>query len=536
MKQILLTLLVITLLLIKAYAQYPQWGKLQPGQYAIGFKTLMTVDYSRNYFPQIEEDKPVKGRPLQLYCWYPAQKGNGKFIPYKTYFDYAAKDVNQPDSLALKAELINEFRSGPLGPYFPNGITDKDWQTIANTPTACIYNAKPVAGKFPVVIHIGPVTAQSILLEYLASYGYFVVNIPLMGSSPAFYGRGENNLSLLYYQADDIEFIINQLSKLPETDMNKLAMIGMFAQTGLHLQSKSMIFNAVALLESFLHMDLQQLSYFKLPYIKIPVLEIRNSDRDKDTSMVDTMHYAARYRVKFKSMPHSEFYPFAKIASQSEGAAQKHYDMVALYTLQFLHTTLKNDQKAEKFISAPPQENGLEEDILSVTKTPARPPLPTEGEFLSWVREDKLELVQKAVQQARETGLSKPLFSKQNVIFFMYREPEKRRFDYIKIHLAQYPADPPMERMLNDEGHKFIKSGNLSKAKEIFDYTTSHFPKSPYAFSGLADVYDALQDKTGRIRSSQKCIELTNQNTSLSEQQKKELIDRAEAIIKKYQP
>ncbi|QHT65991.1 hypothetical protein GXP67_04555 [Rhodocytophaga rosea] len=523
---------------MKGYAQYPQWGKLQPGQYEVGFKTIMTVDYSRNYFPQIEEAKPVRGRPLQLYVWYPAQKGNGKYMRYKMYFDYAAKDVNQPDSLALKAELIREFRSGPLSPYFPNGVIDKDWQTIANTSTACLYNALPVAGKFPVVIHIGPVTAQSILLEYLASYGYVVITIPLMGSSPAFYGRGENNLSLLYYQADDIEFVINQLSRLPEADVNKLAMVGMFAQTGIHLQSKSGIFDAVALLESFLHMDLHQLPYFKLSSIRIPVLEIINSDRDKDTSMVDTMHYAARYRVKFKNMPHAEFYPFAKIANQSEGNPQKHYDLAALYTLQFLNAALKKDQKGEKFISAQPKENGLDEDVLSVVKTPARPVLPTEGEFLSWVRADKLDLVQKAWQQARSSGVTVPLFSKQGmqtVIFFMFREPEKRRFDYIKIHLANYPADPPMERILNYEGYKFIKSGNLTKAKEIFEYYTSQFPKSPYAFSGLADLYNALQDKPGSIRSSQMCIALANQSNSLNEQQKKELIDSAEAIIKKYQ-
>ena len=55
----------------------PLWGKIKPGPYAVGFRTIEKYDYSRTFQPAKDYfGNPVPGqtaRPIQVCYWYPAE-------------------------------------------------------------------------------------------------------------------------------------------------------------------------------------------------------------------------------------------------------------------------------------------------------------------------------------------------------------------------------------------------------------------------------------------------------------------------------
>ena len=54
------------------------WGELQPGPYAVGFKTIEKYDYQRPVGPILDYfGAPLEGersRPMQICIWYPAEE------------------------------------------------------------------------------------------------------------------------------------------------------------------------------------------------------------------------------------------------------------------------------------------------------------------------------------------------------------------------------------------------------------------------------------------------------------------------------
>jgi len=186
-----------------------------PGPHPVGLKVVEQYDYSRTYRPATDAlGKPYQGeraRPLQTLIWYPAEKTTAKPMTVGDYGQLAATETSfdKPSMLLQHKEWLEAIKP-----------------TLA-MPMWAVRDAKPLSGRFPVVIYAPSFSAMSWenadLCEYLASHGYVVIASPDMGASTR---NMTNDLTGIDAQARDISFLIGYAQSLPNTDMSELAVAG----------------------------------------------------------------------------------------------------------------------------------------------------------------------------------------------------------------------------------------------------------------------------------------------------------------------
>ena len=83
---------VIALPGLAAAQSPPLWGKLSPGSYKVGFRTVWQLDDSRRYNTTFADKTTYATskapRPILINIWYPAKAaGNGKTMRQRDYLD-----------------------------------------------------------------------------------------------------------------------------------------------------------------------------------------------------------------------------------------------------------------------------------------------------------------------------------------------------------------------------------------------------------------------------------------------------------------
>lgn len=512
----------------KAFAQtFPQWGNLQPGPYTVGYRAIRLIDPSRTY---TVKDGIRIPRPMQIYVWYPAAKTEKSRISFGDYFtDIGFDQAGYKDPEVLKNYILTEFKNGPLFPSYNQSLTPEQYNKITGTLTASVRDAAPMAGKFPLVIHFPGLVNQSVLLEFLASHGYVVASVPLIGTSPASYGRGDLHKAASLAQIEDLQFAFRELSKEKFVDKTKAAMIGMFAQRGLVWQMKDQLFSSIACLDCDLEPDGLKLSpYYDPKKITIPFLQFINTENSKFPSITDSLVYMKLYKVDFKSFPHADFYPFKRIAKPENSSDDKNYEYISLITLKFLNATMRNDKQSEKEIL-----NNLNTPSSTATLSVREPlsPVPTEEEFLTWLREGEIEKA-KSAYAAHGGKISRrdPFFFS---IVFLARDRAPHTWETLKMFADTYPGHPRVLRYLNIYGYYFLnQEHNLAKAKLAFEIMLRDYPQSPYSHDAWADYLVEAGRKTEAITHSEKVLELSK-TAELNPSERDGLIKSAQERIEK---
>lgn len=416
----------------------PQWGSLQPGPHAVGYRTLRVRDTARRYF-----DEP---RPVQVYVWYPAAASDGPYMPYGRYLDDAAfdwgDDPGRVEDLGRRTRA--EFKSGALNPSFPGAMSDDAFAAILETPTRVVREASPAAGRFPVLLHAHMQGAlhQSVLLEYLASHGFVVLSISTYNSAPAFYGRGDETVDALLNLAEDFGLALTQARAMPHADTDRAAAIGMLAHGGMALQMKAEPLRAIACVECLGYADrLQQLPFYDTRRLRVPMLEVINSTYDgADTgqhhSYLERFVSATRCVARAKGVSHSDFYPFPKIARP--GTSHPRFDAVAHLLLQFLKASLGEDPDAREYLRRSGPVAAMPTDFLRVRELPASPPTPTEAEFLGWLRYGRM-----AQARAAWSTHGAALVSRSRMfttVLFLARDREPHAAEAVAMFRNAFPA------------------------------------------------------------------------------------------------
>src|SRR6516165_7382054 len=92
--QLALGLFVVETAGLAAAQSPPLWGKLSPGSYRVGFRTVWQLDYSRRYnttFADKTTYATTKApRPILINIWYPAKAaaaGTSKTMRQRDYLD-----------------------------------------------------------------------------------------------------------------------------------------------------------------------------------------------------------------------------------------------------------------------------------------------------------------------------------------------------------------------------------------------------------------------------------------------------------------
>jgi tetratricopeptide (TPR) repeat protein len=500
-------------------AQHTQWGNLKPGPYAVGYKTIRATDETRRYFEA--------ARPLQVYVWYPAAAAPaGRHFTYADYFNDAAYDWG-PDARQmayLKQHLLKSFKNGPLNPSFPGGLTDTQFNAILATRLPIARDAPAAAGQFPVLLHLhvnGALT-QSLMLEYFASHGYVVLSLSLYGSAPAFYGRGEEGGAALLQLTEDLSFALAQARGLANADVNRAAMIGMLAGAGMSLQLKEMPFAALACMDcSWGEKRLQQMPFYDPKKIRIPVLEMVNTEfADQQKTFLDSLPFAERYKVRFQQFPHADFYPFPKIARPEESAKHRNFELASTITLHFLNAVLKDDPESKTFLAFATDKQMLPSNVLSLTKAPAQKAVPTEGEFLTWLRYGDMGKVRAARKaEGGQMASQQALFG---VVLFLCKDNEPHAMEALKMYTAAYAADPRKSMLYQEYGYALLQERQTGKALEVFTLFAQDFPESPYAQVALHNAYGAMGEKEKAKEAARKALELVDRS-SLSAAEKERL-------------
>src|SRR5919197_29291 len=159
---------------------YPLWGNLKPGQHAVGFTVRLEYDHSRVFHAKYDASGKLysgpRERPIQIAIWYPAAQATAGSMHFEDYVYLLAQELDfSPLTPERQKEAIAQWKTQRTN--FARA-SDAGLQTLLQTETAAHRDAAPLRGKFPLIVYApgagGTTIEDTILCEYLASYGYIV--------------------------------------------------------------------------------------------------------------------------------------------------------------------------------------------------------------------------------------------------------------------------------------------------------------------------------------------------------------------------
>lgn len=205
---------------------------------------------------------------------------------------------------------------------------------------------------------------------------------------------------------------------------------------------KAVPLKAIACVECLGYADaLQQLPFYDPRRIRIPVLELINSEHDDGTtgqqsSFIDRFTSAARYVGRFTGVRHADFYPFPKVARP--GTPHPRYDAVLYTLLEFLEAALHDRPIAPQDLERAGLRAGMRAGFLRVSETRPVRAMPTESEFLAWLRYGDMTRVRDAWKIFGANLVTRPrMFA---TVLFLARDDEPQAEEAVAMLRTAYPA------------------------------------------------------------------------------------------------
>jgi dienelactone hydrolase len=160
------------------FAQQPDpllWGGLEPGPYAIGYRSYFALDSKHHFGP---ENGP---RPVLVNVWYPAAATGAEPLRYRDYLASPPLALYPRFGPQLEAFLLDTVSEDLVGKKRADLSPDERafLDALLSKFTLARRDAAPAAGRFPVLLYhsgaAGSYEDNSVLCEYLASHGYVVM-------------------------------------------------------------------------------------------------------------------------------------------------------------------------------------------------------------------------------------------------------------------------------------------------------------------------------------------------------------------------
>jgi hypothetical protein len=352
----------------------PSFGaKLLPGPYAVGFKSLWQLDYSRVY-NTVFDDKTTYAsgkapRPILINIWYPAERSSdSRPMLHRDYLKIQTEDPRLARFASKLAEYEREIVSDevmgkPIGKL--NDDERRRLDRLWAAPTACVRDAPPLDARFPLVIyHSGARSSfedNAVFCAFLASHGYVVVGSAFQsvtGETLAADGRDGS--------ARDLDFLIAHARRQSNVDWQHIGLVGhsLGAQAILMFRAQ-----AASPVDAVASLDTTQ-DYHTLAspgwkemterllensrYVNGPLLMVANAKAL--FQLADSLDRAERYYFTLKDQDHNDFIDQGikrraleneakpgdpKLRSELE-RAQAGYESVCSFVLDFFDVYLKN--------------------------------------------------------------------------------------------------------------------------------------------------------------------------------------------------
>lgn len=478
-----------------------------PGPHAVGLRIVQQYDYTRSFRPATDlytgaARSGESARPIQAMMWYPAQR-EGRAVAYGDYVRSAATEEDFVQAPAAAASFTESFLKSN-----GQGSTVERLQAEMARPMQAHRDARPAAGKFPLVIYAPSLSASAFenaeLCEYLASQGYVVMASASIGSHQR---SMEPNLEGAESQAGDIAFLIGQAHALPQVDMGQIAVVG-FSWGGLAnvlAAAKDQRIRALVALDGSMrgyphflngNGNAESARYATPARVAVPLLYVSAQPKsieqlagnyDVSFSFINAMRYSDVYYLTMHPMVHANFSTVGahlagdgEFVDYSRAEVTTAHNWTSRYVLEFLNGYLKKDSKALAYVATAPLKNGAPRHMASLEVRRAQADAPTPDAF-------SLKLHAQGFSHA------------------------------VELYGANKQLDPKFslsESMLNYWGYKLLGSGRKQDGLEIFKLAVHIYPDSGNIHDSLAEAYAANNDKTLAIKHYQRSLVLDPKNTN----------------------
>jgi tetratricopeptide (TPR) repeat protein len=409
------------------------WGSLKPGPQAVGYRSFLRLDHTRQYDPELVTDLTKlpahRPRPILVCVWYPARKTDAAPIEYRRYLDVPAGDAAIAAFVKrLSRHVVNVVSEETVGkePAHRTPAETAAFERLLATKTFAVKDAPPAEGRFPVVLHhpgLGGVPDDSsVLCELLASHGYVV----LSSAYPNYDAQGVGIGSDLHTSFRDLEFLSRAARELPFADADRLAAMG-------HSWGAIAVLHWAALPDSPLRAFVTLDSGFEYGAVEdcgaeplvfhmrankgnIRAAALRFSGRPTLKTNFDFLEpylkYAPDYRATVTGLTHNDYLTHGAIGPallsekwpDPKGVRRTNYDRICRHILLFFDATLKQQAAAREALQKSVRGEGLD-DGFKLTFKPAALAPPTVRQLADYLKQHGVE---KTLELARSIPGTRP--------------------------------------------------------------------------------------------------------------------------------
>ncbi len=491
------------------------WGQLVPGPHAVGFRSRHAADPSRTWRTTRTYDgtfsPDTAGRPIQISIWYPAQRAvTAKPMPWQGYVEQ-----HWPPALdELNVTLRRRSRDIAEG-----AVPQAAVAALLSTSTGAVAQALPAPGRFPVVLYFGGLNADlhanAVLAEFLASHGYVVVSISLLGPSDRQTSQSRTPADIEAV-VRDMEYAWSLLGDDASIDRTRVAAMGhsVGAIEAVLFGMRNGNVSAVVGLDGTYGFSgsvaaLTSAYGYAPDAMRAAILDLRRAPGEQsaelDLQALHSFRYADRRLVTLRRMHHSDFTSFAMLAQvfhtpitsrapagdwNRETAAKGYQDTCGI-VLAFLEEHLKKAPGQLAAVVA-----GIDGAVMTRSGASAVPP-------------SAFELVRLAAQ--------KGIAATQTLVT-----------EICANNVAACIAESP----LNSLGYELLAQDRPEDAVAAFRMAAWAHPSSANAQDSLADGCLAIHDRECGRRALERAIALAPDDPSLDAAAKAPFIASATARIR----
>ncbi len=471
---------------------FPIMGNLPTGEYAVGFKTLFTHDFSKNAVPFSDWDGNLShdhtsenGRQYQINIWYPAQPSSGDPLKYVDYVDLMGRQVNFGESEEQKTFARETFITQTRDlrnirePENKVELSTKQLNQLLDLDVFARLNAKAAGGQYPVVIYPngGSPAYQSITCEFLASHGYVAVAFTPKGR---FSSGMEISTIGLEVAVDDLEFVLGKIGETSNADMSKVSILAnaISSSVGAAALSRNEKIRTLISLEGGLPSSFEQRllngsAFYQPENIQAPILFMYSPHPSIDPKYTFHLKYANRYYARFPEMSEfamlnygmfDEFIP--DIIGAHTGNTKQGYETANELILKFLNQKVKGESGElfdDTFVSS-------RNHIDSTFVLPALPTPPNMAVLKDTFWKEGFDAIETIYRQLKSEGNSQP-FSKN--FYTGYRDwlAWKKDEDYTyrsRLYDLAYDSYPKSARINYYVAYYSMKREMNEKAKRFY--------------------------------------------------------------------
>jgi dienelactone hydrolase len=359
---------MLTALLVAATFLAP----LTPGGHAVGFTMIVETDVQRSALAPASG----MGRQVPIAIWYPARTSGQQPMRLRDYVVTGARSLVGIEP-ADPREPIEAFAAAALA----RGSARADVERLLDSTGIAVRDAQRARGQFPLLLFAhGSVETESVMCEYLASYGYVVAAVRSRGANDPEYRLSRENLDAV---VADQDFVAARMLREPNVAPTPVGIIGMSngSIVALALQLRRPV-SAIVSLDGGIGEDaggiyLRERSGGDLGALRAPILHFYAPNNPHlNLEHLRSYNSAQRTLVFVRGMRHIDFLAYPSFEQQLPGFsgpdvaadAQPGFVWVNRYTLHFLDTHMRGSQHGTRFMAGTAEAQGVPPGLMTIER------------------------------------------------------------------------------------------------------------------------------------------------------------------------